>query len=76
MHNPVNSTSVPHGGVSICHSSTPPSEAAPLKDKTKAARNRVMAYKTHNSAMESSKEEDDNNSIFCVPPPPTSNIPQ
>ncbi len=76
MPNPIDASGAPLGTVAICQDSTPPSEAALLRDETRAAaNNNTMAYQAHDFAKESSKEEDDNNPIFCKatnlnPPPP------
>ncbi len=65
MPNPIDASGALVGTVAICQDSIFPSEAALLRDETRAAtNNETMAYQAHNSGEESSKEED-NNSIFC-----------
>ncbi len=75
MPSPIDPSGALLGAVTICQDSTPPSEAALLKNETSATiNNETKASQAHNFAEESS-EEDDDDSIFCEatnldPPPP------
>ncbi len=66
MPNPIDTFSAFLGAVAIHQDCTPLSEAALLRDETRAAANNdAKAYQAHNFAEVSSEEEDDDNSIFC-----------